>query len=137
MSTNFGVAPTYKMQLVEATNENGVVITSSPGPIPAAIIAQCNPVVPDETPMPNRRPDNSAHAFSNSTILGPIESVEVCITSTTASISNCVISGEDKGIAAGIDDLLWQCHLSGTAAIVILNGHSRPIRVIDIEASRA
>ena len=39
MSTNTGVAPTRAMHPAVAKNVNGVVITSSPGPIPSAIKA--------------------------------------------------------------------------------------------------
>ncbi len=38
------------MQLADATNENGVVMTSSPALIPAAIMTACSPAVPEETP---------------------------------------------------------------------------------------
>ena len=36
MSANTGRAPQYKAQFAEAANVIGVVITSSPAPIPAA-----------------------------------------------------------------------------------------------------
>ena len=51
MSTKTGLAPTYKMQLAEATKEKGVVMTSSPGAMPAAIMAAWRPAVPEETPI--------------------------------------------------------------------------------------
>ena len=51
MSTKTGLAPTYRMQLADATNENGVVMTSCASPTPAAIMAQCSPAVPEETPI--------------------------------------------------------------------------------------
>jgi len=99
ISTSTGLAPTYSTQLVEATKLNGVVITSSPGPTPAASMAQCNPPVPDDTPTPWRRPATCAQASSNFSSLPPIVRVLVCNTSTTASISACVMSGWDKGMA--------------------------------------
>ena len=40
VSAKTGVAPQYKAQLALAANVIGVVITSSPGPMPAAIHAQ-------------------------------------------------------------------------------------------------
>src|SRR5580700_9282355 len=86
------------MQLVEATKENGVVITSSPGLIPAATIIACSPAVPDETPTPCLRPAIFAHPFSNSSILGPMDKVEPCKTSMTASMSAGAISGCESGI---------------------------------------
>jgi hypothetical protein len=94
------LAPTYSAQFALATNENGVVITSSPSLIPAATIAQCSPAVPDDTAIACRRSVSLAHMFSNSTTFGPIESVSVCSTSTTASISRCVMSGLDRGMVA-------------------------------------
>ena len=63
------------MQLADATKEKGVVMTSSPALTPAAIIAQCSPAVPEETPTPCRRPASLAHACSNWSSRGPIESV--------------------------------------------------------------
>ena len=70
------MAPTYRMQLADATNENGVVMTSCPGPTPAAIIAQCSPAVPDETPIACRRPASFAQcALELARPCGPIDSV--------------------------------------------------------------
>ena len=40
ISANTGFAPTYRAQLADAANVIGVVMTSSPGPIPAAMQAQ-------------------------------------------------------------------------------------------------
>src|SRR5262249_26966165 len=71
------------------------------GLMPAAIIAQCSPAVPDETPIAWRRLVNAATRRSNSSIFGPIESVALCNTSTTTSISACVMSGRDAGIGEG------------------------------------
>ena len=51
ISTNTGVARSYRMQLAEATKLNGVVMTSSPAPISAAQMHRCNPAVPLETAM--------------------------------------------------------------------------------------
>ena len=49
MSANTGRAPSYSGAFAEATNENGVVITSSPAFTPAARSARCRPAVPLET----------------------------------------------------------------------------------------
>ena len=46
ISAKTGLAPQYKMQFALAAKVSGVVITSSPGPIPAARQAQCNAAVP-------------------------------------------------------------------------------------------
>jgi len=51
MSTSFGVAPRRTIQPAVAKNENVEVTTSSPGPMPSAIIATSNASVPEETPI--------------------------------------------------------------------------------------
>jgi hypothetical protein len=51
MSTKTGVAPTRAMQPAVAKNVNGVVMTSSPWPMPSAISATINASVPLETPI--------------------------------------------------------------------------------------
>ena len=48
MSTNTGLAPTYSTAFAVAIKVNGVVITSSPGPISWASKATCSAVVPEE-----------------------------------------------------------------------------------------
>src|SRR3989344_1505295 len=70
-STKIGVAPTYNIQLADATKENGVVITSSPRPMPAATMARCRPAVPLETVQAYFVPIFFANFFSNSTYFGP------------------------------------------------------------------
>jgi hypothetical protein len=40
------------MQLEEAMNEKGVVMTSSPGPMDRARMIRCRPHVPEETATP-------------------------------------------------------------------------------------
>ena len=45
-------APMSRAQLAEAMKENGVVTTSSPGPIPNASRTRCRPAVPEETATP-------------------------------------------------------------------------------------
>ena len=49
MSANTGVAPSKRKQLAEAANENGEVITSSPGPMPAMRQSRWSPAVPLDT----------------------------------------------------------------------------------------
>ena len=51
ISTNTGVAPSRTMTSAVATNVNGVVITSSPGPIPSAIRLMSRASVPLATVM--------------------------------------------------------------------------------------
>ena len=56
MSTNTGVAPAYSIAATVATNVNGTVITSSPGPMPAASSARCSALVPELTPTASPSP---------------------------------------------------------------------------------
>ncbi len=56
MSTNTGRAPTNRTQLLEAMKLNGVEITSSPGPIPSAIMSVCRADVPLFTATAKRVP---------------------------------------------------------------------------------
>src|SRR5437667_9398083 len=44
-STSTGRAPTCSITLTEAQNVSGVVMTSSPGPIPSVANAVCSPAV--------------------------------------------------------------------------------------------
>ena len=48
-STNTGVAPSSTIISAVATNVNGVVMTSSPGPMPSAISAISSASVPEPT----------------------------------------------------------------------------------------
>ena len=52
MSTNIGVAPVYRIAAAVAMNVKGTVITSSPGPAPAARRARWRALVPELTAMP-------------------------------------------------------------------------------------
>ena len=56
MSTKTGVAPSNSAQLAEATNVNGEVIISSPGPRPRALTRRCKALVPELTATPRSRP---------------------------------------------------------------------------------
>ena len=51
MSTNTGVAPTLLIDSGVAKNVNGVVMTSSPGPIPSARKLITSASVPELTPI--------------------------------------------------------------------------------------
>ena len=63
-STNTGVAPRREMQPAVAKNENVVVITSSPGPMPSVIRVARIASVPDDTATAS--PTSSAEASSRS-----------------------------------------------------------------------
>ena len=51
--------------MADATNEYGLVMTSSPGPQPAVIAATCRPAVPLETATACLVPTNDAKSCSN------------------------------------------------------------------------
>ena len=70
-----------------ATNENGVVMTSSPGPTPARRTARCRPAVPLETPAANRVPTQAAKSSSKRRPTGPSESIPERSTSSTSCSS--------------------------------------------------
>ena len=56
MSANTGLAPVRAIAPAVATKVKGVVITSSPGPIPNAIMANSNASEPDAHPTAARAP---------------------------------------------------------------------------------
>src|SRR5690349_22306162 len=93
MSTNTGLAPTYKMQFAEATKLNGEVITSSPAPTPRAIRHKCKAAVPLLTPTAKREPTDAATADSNSSSFGPQLRRPERKTAATASMSASEMSG--------------------------------------------
>ena len=98
MSTNTGLAPTYRMQLAEATKEKGVVMTSCPGPTPAAIIAQCSPAVPDET-ADARAAARELRTGASNLQTSARSKASACAARRHRSISRCVMSGWERGIA--------------------------------------
>ena len=51
-SAKTGVAPLARMALAVASQDNGVVMTSSPAPMPSAFNPSIKASVPDPTPMP-------------------------------------------------------------------------------------
>src|SRR6185503_16782677 len=66
----------------------GVVMTSSPGPTAAAIMASSSPAVADETANPYSHPQNAANASSNSLTLAPQDGADAFNTSRSASASS-------------------------------------------------
>ena len=97
MSTKTGVAPSNSRQLLLATKLKGVVITSSPGPMPRARTARCSPAVPLLTAMPWRRPASAATRSSNSAVNGPMASVPLVSTWLTSSCSSAPMFGCASG----------------------------------------
>jgi hypothetical protein len=65
MSTNTGVAPTSTMTSPTEMNVRDSVMTSSPGPIPAAIIAMCRAANPELTATPCLTPMYAQNSSSN------------------------------------------------------------------------
>src|SRR5579864_6398829 len=71
MSTKTGLAPSRETVPAVAKKEYAVVITSSPGPTPAAIKAARRASVPEETPTANFEPQNFAISSSRAWTSGP------------------------------------------------------------------
>ena len=74
-----------------AANVIALVITSSPGPSPAAWQAACSAAVPDENATAYGAPHAAAHASSNAATAGPWVSQSPRSTSTTAAMSSSSI----------------------------------------------
>ena len=100
MSTKTGRAPSYRMTFALATNENGVVITSSPRARSSARTQRWRPAVPFATATACLTPIQRARRSSNSGTRGPRERVGVRSTFATASRSAFVRSGRERGIIA-------------------------------------
>ena len=71
-STNTGTAPTAEIVSAVAKKVNGVVITSSPAPIPKDFNAITKASVPFPTDIACLTPMYSANSFSNSVTFFPI-----------------------------------------------------------------
>ena len=82
-------------------NVNGVVITSSPGPMPFANMAKCPEVVPLFVAIAYFTPHILANSSSNLATSGPWAIIPDCMTLSTASLS----SGPIWGFAIGITSL--------------------------------
>ena len=75
MSTKTGLAPVRQIEPAVAKNEYGVVITSSPGPIPIAIKGSSRASVPEAQPIPRATPHNLASSASSAATSGPITNI--------------------------------------------------------------
>ena len=71
ISANTGVAPTSDTASAVAKKVNGLVITSSPGPMPKARSASTRASVPLATATAWRTPTQSAASASKARTLGP------------------------------------------------------------------
>src|SRR5579859_5534882 len=85
MSTKTGIAPQYSMAATLATNVNGTVMTSSPGPMPAARSARCSALVPVFTPTAYWASDYAANSSSKALTFGPRTK---CCDSRTSSMAS-------------------------------------------------
>ena len=72
MSTSTGVAPTRTIAPAVAKNENVVVTTSSPAPMPSAMSASRSASVPDDTAIACFTPSRAASSDSSASISGPM-----------------------------------------------------------------
>src|SRR3990172_1222742 len=98
MSAKTGLAPVNSTELEVATNEKGVVMTSSPCPISWARSATCSAAVPEFTATACDVPVNSANAASKRFTLSPSAMLPDLRTSATAFISSSPIRGFAIGI---------------------------------------
>ena len=92
----------------DATNENGLVITSSPAPTPTARSARCSPAVPDETALACACADARGEGASKRGRIGPSESRPERRTSSTSSSSRRADDGlgQRYGLLGWRHDLL-------------------------------
>src|SRR5689334_61488 len=111
MSTKTGVAPTSRMVLPVAAKLNGVVITSSPAPMPCANSATCSAAVPDETATASDTPHSSAKRRSNSSTCLPWANCPDASTFATASCSSGLICGWDIAVILLPSRLTYLYHI--------------------------
>jgi hypothetical protein len=93
ISASTGVAPTCKIVCTVAQNVIGVVMTSSPGPMPSAASATCNPAVAELTATACGPPVYSWKSRSKRAVRGPVVSHPDLSVSTTSLISSSPIEG--------------------------------------------
>ena len=97
ISTKTGIAPTATITLDVATQLSEVVMTSSPGWIPAIRNANSRAAVAEFTTRTGRPPARSDKAASSSRHLGPVVSQPERRTSATAAMVSSSISGRVNG----------------------------------------
>ena len=101
-SANTGVAPQYEMAHDVEMNVWGVVITSSPGPTPAASSARCSAEVPEFTPMQWRRPTVVGEASLEALDRGAEDERPVATTSDDGGVE--VVRGCARACASRSDE---------------------------------
>ena len=92
ISANTGTPPSYSAALALAAKVMAGTITSSPGLMRSARMAQCSAAVPELTATPSPAPQWAAKACSNSETRGPVVSQPEQSASTTALTSASAIS---------------------------------------------
>ena len=97
MSTNTGRAPARTTTFAVATHESGVVMTSSPGPIPAISNASSSAPVPDARARTGRSPKYAESSASNCFAFGPLVIHPERSTSTTPAIVSSSMLGRVNG----------------------------------------
>ena len=97
ISANTGVAPTSMITLAVATQEIGVVITSSPAPIPAMRKAISMVQVPELKVRTGRPPKYSDSCASKAATFGPLVIQPERRTSPTAAMVASSMVGLEKG----------------------------------------
>src|SRR5471032_2685965 len=97
ISANTGVAPVSIITLAVATQEIGVVMTSSPAPTPAIRKAISMVQVPELNVRTGRPPKNSESCASNAWTLGPLVIQPERNTSPTAAMVASSMTGLENG----------------------------------------
>src|ERR671925_669041 len=92
-SAKIGAAPAWTITFAVAGQVIGLVITSSPGPIPSASSERWSAAVPEERATTCRAPRYSANRASSSAVRGPVVSQPERSVSATASTSSSPIAG--------------------------------------------
>src|SRR6185503_10147894 len=92
ISAKTGTPPSYSAALALAAKVMAGTITSSPGLMRSARMAQCSAAVPELTATPSPAPQWAAKACSNSDTRGPVVSQPEQSASTTALTSASAIS---------------------------------------------
>src|SRR5881275_58286 len=85
------------MTFTDAAKVIGVVMTSSPGPMPRVTRAVCSPAVQELSASAPGAATYAANSVSNRRVLGPVVIQSERSVSTTSSISSCPTSGGAKG----------------------------------------
>ena len=97
MSTNTGRAPARTTTLAVATQDSGVVMTSSPGFTPASSSASSSAPVPETSARTGRPPKYADSCASKAFTCGPLVIQPERSTSTTPAMVSSSMSGRVKG----------------------------------------